>query len=277
MGYPIQLSSTGQNLLFMMISASDHITGATGKSPTVLLSKNGATFASPAGAVTEVANGWYQVAGNATDSGTLGPLALHATASGCDPSDDVFMVVAYNPLDAVHLGLTALPNAVAAASGGLPTVGTGSGQIGLSSGNVSLAATPPTAAAIATAVWQDATAGDFTTTGSVGKLLFTDGVKVSAGTGAGQISLTSGTVTVGTNSDKTGYALAADGLDAVGVETGVNARQALSLCSAVLVGVVSGAPTGPVIIKGVNVATTRISATVDSSGNRSALTLTIPT
>lgn len=275
MGYPIQLSSTGQNLLFMMVSASDHITGATGKSPTVLLSKNGATFASPAGAVTEVANGWYQVAGNATDSGTLGPLALHATASGCDPSDDVFMVVAYNPLDAVHLGLTALPNAAAAASGGLPTVGTSSGQISLSSGNVSLAATPPTSAAIATAVWQDATAGDFTTSGSVGKLLFTDGVKVSAGTGAGQISLSSGTVTVGTNSDKTGYKLATDGIDTISIDS-INARQALAMCSAVLVGVTSGAPTGPIVIKGVGVATTRVSATVDSSGNRSALTLTPP-
>lgn len=277
MGYPIQLSSTGQNLLFMMVSASDHITGATGKSPTVLLSKNGATFASPAGAVTEVANGWYQVAGNATDSGTLGPLALHATASGCDPSDDVFMVVAYNPLDAVHLGLTALPNAAAAASGGLPTVGTSSGQISLSSGNVSLAATPPTSAAIATAVWQDATAGDFTTSGSVGKLLFTDGVKVSAGTGAGQISLASGTVTVGTNSDKTGYALAAAGLDQVSIETGVNARQALSLCSSVLVGVVSGAPGSTITMKGVNVTTNRVVASVDGSGNRTSLALTIPT
>lgn len=123
MGYPIQLSTSTQNILFLLISSTDHVTGATGKTPTVTLSKNGAAFGSPTGSVTEIANGWYQVAGNATDSNTAGPLALHATATGCDPYDDLFMVVAYNPLDSVRLGLTALPNAAAAASGGLPTVG----------------------------------------------------------------------------------------------------------------------------------------------------------
>lgn len=38
-------------------------------------------------------------------------------------------LVAYNPFDAVRLGLTALPNAAAEASGGLFTRGTGAGQI----------------------------------------------------------------------------------------------------------------------------------------------------
>jgi len=40
-------------------------------------------------------------------------------------------------------------------------------------------------------------------------------VLLSSGTGTGQVSLSSGTVTVGTNSDKTGYSLAATGLDAI--------------------------------------------------------------
>lgn len=38
-------------------------------------------------------------------------------------------------------------------------------------------------------------------------------VLLSSGTGAGQISLSSGTVTVGTNSDKTGYRLSSTGVD----------------------------------------------------------------
>jgi len=38
-------------------------------------------------------------------------------------------LVAYDPYDTVRLGLTALPNAAAAASGGLFTRGTGEGQI----------------------------------------------------------------------------------------------------------------------------------------------------
>ena len=109
MGYSVKTASTARPLLFKLVLSSDHVTGATGKSPTVVLSKNGAAFGAPAGAVTEVANGWYAVAGNATDTGTLGPLVLYATAALCDPADDVFEVVAYDPADAVGLGLSAVP------------------------------------------------------------------------------------------------------------------------------------------------------------------------
>lgn len=225
MGYPIQQSSTGQNLLFMLVLSSDHITGATGLSPTVTLSKNGAAFGSPSGAVTEIANGWYKVAGNATDSDTLGPLALHATGASCDPWDDLFTVVAYNPLDSVRLGMTSLPNAAAAASGGLPTIGatipnatagqTGglfiagtnaattittaltaniTGNLSGSVGSVtsvsdksgySLATPPPTAATIATTIWQDTTAGDFTVSGSIGQRLTTGIPNIAPGVADG--------------------------------------------------------------------------------------------
>lgn len=120
MGYLLQQSSTARPLLFLMIDSSDHISGKTGLSPTVTISKNGAAFGSPAGAVTELSGGWYKVAGNATDNGTTGPLLLHATATGADPCDEMYEVVAFNPDDAVRLGLTAIPNAAANADGGLP-------------------------------------------------------------------------------------------------------------------------------------------------------------
>jgi len=45
------------------------------------------------------------------------------------------------------------------------------------------AASAPSAAAVATAVWQDTTAGDFTTVGSIGKSLFTAGVVPGAAGG----------------------------------------------------------------------------------------------
>ncbi len=61
------------------------------------ISKNGGSFASPAGAVTEIGNGWYKVAGNATDSATLGVLILHATATGADPCDDRYYVTTIDP------------------------------------------------------------------------------------------------------------------------------------------------------------------------------------
>lgn len=123
-------------LEFLMLDSGDHITGKTGLSPTVTLSKNGGSFASPSGAVTEIANGWYKVAGNATDTNTVGPLVLHASSSGADPTDRAFAVVPWNPFDAVRLGLTALPNAAAEASGGLITRGTSTGQLAVTAGAV---------------------------------------------------------------------------------------------------------------------------------------------
>lgn len=84
-------------------------------------------------------------------------------------------------------------------------VGTGAGQIALSSGAVtvgtnndktgytastvsdktgySLSTTPPTAAQVATAVWQDSTAGDFTAASSIGKSLYTSGNAPGAASG----------------------------------------------------------------------------------------------
>jgi hypothetical protein len=116
----LKQSSTAQPLVFLMVDSTDHITPKTGLSPTVTLSKAGGSFASPAGAVTEIGNGWYKVAGNATDTATLGPLILHATGTAADPVDVLYDVVAFDPQDAVRIGLTALPNAAADAAGGLP-------------------------------------------------------------------------------------------------------------------------------------------------------------
>ena len=84
-------------------------------------------------------------------------------------------------------------------------------------------------------------------------------------------------MTVGTNNDKAGYALAATGLDAVAVESGVNFRQAQSVILAASSGVLSGAATNTVTVKaGNNAGTSRITATVDASGNRTGVTLNLP-
>lgn len=91
-----------------MVANSDHVTPVTGLTPTVTLSKSGAAFGAAAGAVTEIANGWYKVAGNATDTGTLGPLVLHATGTGADPCDIYSDVVAFDPQSASSLGLSNL-------------------------------------------------------------------------------------------------------------------------------------------------------------------------
>jgi hypothetical protein len=131
-------------LNFFMTDSTDHVTGKTGLSPTVTIRKVGGSFASPAGAVTEIANGWYTVAGNATDCNTAGPLLLHATATGADPTDTLYDVVAFNP------DVASLPNAAAGASGGLLISGSNAGTTTLAAltitgatvhtGNVSMAA-----------------------------------------------------------------------------------------------------------------------------------------
>lgn len=90
------------------------------------------------------------------------------------------------------------------------------------------------------------------------------------------VASVSGSVTVGTNSDKTGYALSSSGVDAITVETGLNLRQAVAITVAAEAGKVSGAGTGTISITGAGVNTTRIVATVDASGDRTALTLTPP-
>jgi len=115
-GYPIKQSQTAQPLEFLMVDSTDHVTAKTGLTPTVTLSKNGGAFASPAGAVTEIGNGWYKVAGNATDANTLGPLLLHATGTGADPADGRFDVVAYDPQDAAALGLSRVDAAISTRS-----------------------------------------------------------------------------------------------------------------------------------------------------------------
>ena len=87
----------------------------------------------------------------------------------------------------------------------------------------------------------------------------------------------SGRVTAGAVVDKTGYALAAAGLDAIPVETGINARQALSPILAAAAGVVTGAGTGTIVIQAANATASRIVANTDNAGNRLSVVLALPT
>jgi len=126
----IKQSTTTFHVVFLMVDSTDHITGKASASPSVSFSKNAGSFTGANGAVTEISSGWYKVAGNATDTNTLGVLALHATGTGADPTDMIVgQVVAFDPSDAVRLGLTAMPNAAAGASGGLPLSADASGRV----------------------------------------------------------------------------------------------------------------------------------------------------
>ncbi len=303
---PIPQSTTRRVMLKVFLTGTT--TAATGKTVSVKLSKAGSAFADPsAGATnaTELASGWYYVDLSTTDTATLGDLIVRGTASGCDDSERLFGVV-----KATTGGLTALPDAAANANGGLPilsvsgttlaytisTVTTYTGdtpqtgdsfaRIGATgSGLTSLA---PSATALSTAQWTNARAGylDNLSAGAVvlagsapswytapanpATVVLTAGSFVTATfgtcdfTSTMKTSLSAATPAV-TVSDKTGFKLASDGLDSIVIESG-------SAC----VGVLSGAATATVTIKGAGVATTRVVSTCDSDGNRSALVLTPP-
>lgn len=117
----IKQSTASTALVFFMRDSTDHVTGKTGLSPTVLISKNGGTFATPAGSVAAMGNGFYYVVPNTADTNTLGILALTATAAGADQATMAFAVVAnlesdtYSRLAATPPDATAIQAAAAAA------------------------------------------------------------------------------------------------------------------------------------------------------------------
>jgi hypothetical protein len=99
--------------------------------------------------------------------------------------------------------------------------------------------------------------------------------------GGGTITSVTDPVTVGTITDKTGYTLAAAGLDQVVVETGINARQALAPILAATAGK-STHPSSTQILFAAGKTTaggsppTRVTATVDGTGERTDVTLSVP-
>lgn len=148
------------------------------------------------------------------------------------------------------------------------TVGTNNDKSGYS-----LAVAPPTSAVVAAAVWDLATSGH-TTSGTFGAA-----VVAAASAGDPWSTALPGAYGSGTAGailgNRAGFKLAGDGLDAVAVESGLNARQSLSVIAAAAGGALAGADTGNVVIKGAGVLTTRIIATTDSTG-RTAVLLSPP-
>lgn len=148
--YLLRQNQSGLPLLFLMLDSTDHVSPKTGlvsgSTLTVSISKAGSAFAAPAGAVSELGSGWYQIAGNSTDSNGLGPLIIHATGTGADPTDMVYNVVSFDPYDAVRMGMTSLPAVTAGQINGLPLTNAVSGKVAVSS----LDANVITATAIAT-------------------------------------------------------------------------------------------------------------------------------
>jgi len=178
MAYPILIASTGTPIVFgPMILSSDHIT-ATGDlhtTVTVTISKNGGAFGSPSGAISWIGNGYYAIAGNATDSNTAGPIIVHASVATNDPFEQTVAFVVDPTVALFGANVVNWLGTVVAtpATAGIP-------DVNAKNINNATAVNGLTAAAIATGVWTDTTAGDFTTALSIGKSVMNG---VSLGTG----------------------------------------------------------------------------------------------
>ena len=281
----------------------------TGTTPACTVSLDGGTAASCTNSPSHVGNGNWKITLTASEM-NADQVTLVATAASCVPAQREF----YPEADYTSTVAGRIDAAITSrmATFTLPTNFsslsiTGSGEVALSSTSRD---------AVASAVWGATTrtlsAFGFSVTvatnndktgysltqsfpANFASLAITAGGAVTAGTVSDKtgyslsqafpsnfasLAITGGgAVTAGTVSDKTGYSLSSAGLDSIVVETSVNARQAISIIAAACAGVASGLDGSTAVFKAVGptgTATTRISATVDANGNRSATTLTLP-
>lgn len=183
-------NATTPTLVFLLVSSTDDKTAVTGVTPTVQLSKNGGAFVGATNSPSEIANGWYKVALTTTETNTDGALIIRATGTGADEWRDVHQVLTTNPANVVSIANNAI-TAAAIADGAIDAATFAAGAIDAAAiatdaiGSAELAASavseiqsglmlaasysaPPSAAAIAAAVW-DYLASAATTVGSLGK------------------------------------------------------------------------------------------------------------
>jgi hypothetical protein len=166
--------STARSVTVFMTDSSDHVSGKTGLTLTITASKDGAAFGSISPTVTELSSGWYKLALTSSHTDTLGDLALHITGTGCDPTDVLMQVVAYDFADAVSLGLSRIDAAVSSRlASGSYTAPDNTSITSIKSKTDNLPASPaatsdiPSAATNAAAVWDKATSSH-TSAGSFG-------------------------------------------------------------------------------------------------------------
>lgn len=98
--------------MVLLVSASDHVTGLAGATPSVQVSKNGGAFTAISPVVTERSFGWYSIALESGHTNVLGDLVVHVSAAGADPADPSLEVVAYDPNDPNALGLARIDAAI---------------------------------------------------------------------------------------------------------------------------------------------------------------------
>lgn len=193
--------TTTYPIVFLMVDANDHITGKTGLTPTVTISKNGGAFTAAAGTVTEIGHGWYAIGGHTTDRNTLGELIIHAEAPGADPVDERYEIASYDPFLRVNANTEQWNSGTLPAVSTLTEAGVRS-AVGLASANLDAQlANLPTA--VNTTMTTAHGSGSWTTATGFSTLTAQQVWQYATRT----LTAFSFSVTVGANNDKTGYAL----------------------------------------------------------------------
>ncbi|HPL80426.1 MAG TPA: hypothetical protein PKY40_15550 [Burkholderiaceae bacterium] len=111
-----------QTVGWTMYSSADHVTPTVPTDLTVVVSKDGAGFVTPAGPAASVANGFCTLAGTAADW-TCDVFALYATGTGVDPVLLVFYTEAnYTPTRAGYLDAAITSRAAASVLTGITSL-----------------------------------------------------------------------------------------------------------------------------------------------------------
>ena len=186
-------------------------------------------------------------------------------ATNAAETDVVIPLRDLDPFDAVRAGLTALPNVASGSAGAIITSGTGTAQLNVSGGTA--------AADMVEIAGQTVTAAAAVTFPSTVSSLTAAGVRSELAVELGRIDTTIGSRLA--SASYTAAPSAAAIADAVlddAVEGSETLRQAVRLIRAAAVGKLSGAATTEITIRDAADTKARITATVDSNGNRSAVT-----
>jgi hypothetical protein len=126
--------------------------------------------------------------------------------------------------------------------------------------------------ALARAVW-DAVASDFNLAGSMGEKLNDAGSAGNPWASLLASNNSAGSFGEFVQALPSAMAISTELLDSSDVETGVTVKEALRIVLAALSGKISGAGTNTITIRDINDTTDRITATVDTNGNRTAVTV----
>jgi hypothetical protein len=88
-----EATAAQRTILAHLVLVADQ-TDAVGLAPAVTLSKAGGAFAAMAGAITELANGWYKIVLAVADLDTIGALGVRVIAATADPGIGICQVTA---------------------------------------------------------------------------------------------------------------------------------------------------------------------------------------